>query len=230
MNNLVATLASLVYGRRHWRLRVRLGTRSPFAAACVVVALFAHATTASAAELQVGDEAPAFTLESTAGGTYSLSGRPVVLAWFPKAFTQGCTIECKSLAENGYLIREFDVDYFMVSTDPIADNADFAAENNADFPMLSDPTKQTAEAYGVLHERGFAKRHTFYIGADGVILAIDRAVNPATAAEDIAATLAQLDVPRQRSDETTPSEESASTSIEPEAELLAANGSARASS
>ena len=156
---------------------------------------------ASADPLQAGDKAPAFNLESTAGGTYALGERAVVLAWFPRAFTQGCTIECKSLAEKGHLIREFDVDYFMASTDPVEENARFAQANNADFPMLSDPTSATAEAYGVLHERGFAKRHTFYIGADGTILAIDRNVKPATAAEDIAAKLAELGLPRRAASE-----------------------------
>lgn len=146
------------------------------------------------AQLKVGDPAPPFTLESTDGGEYTLGDRAVVLAWFPRAYTRGCTIECKSIAKHGHLIRRFDVDYFMASVDPIEDNVGFAKENNADFPMLSDPTKETATAYGVLHERGFAKRHTFYIGADGTILAIDRDVEPATAAQDIAATLAELDV------------------------------------
>jgi len=121
-----------------------------------------------------------------------------VLAWFPKAFTRGCTIECKSLAENGHLIREFDVDYFMASVDPIEDNKGFAVENNADFPMLSDPGKETAKAYGVFNEDwGMARRHNVYIGADGTILAIDRDVKPATAAEDIAAKLAELGVARR---------------------------------
>ena len=163
-----------------------------------MLTIAALASLHAAAQPQVGDQAPAFDLQSTAGGTYQLGDKAVVLAWFPKAFTQGCTIECKSLAQNGHLIREFDVDYFMVSTDAVEDNASFAAANDADFPMLSDPTKATAKAYGVLHERGFAMRHTFYIGADGTILAIDRAVKPATAAEDIAAKLAELGVPRQQ--------------------------------
>ena len=166
--------------------------RLPLAA----LALAAIGATGQAADLKVGDQAPQFDLESTAGGRYQLGERAVVLAWFPRAFTKGCTIECKSLAENGHLIREFEVDYFMVSTDPVEENAKFAAANNADFPMLSDPSTETAQAYGVMHEAGFAKRHTFYIGADGTILAIDRAVKPATAAEDMAAKLAELDVPR----------------------------------
>ena len=152
---------------------------------------------AHAADLEVGDKAPAFDLPSTAGGSYRLGGRTVVLAWFPRAYTPGCTMQCKSLAKNGDLIRAFDVDYFMVSTDPLEDNAGFAAKYDADFAMLSDPTTETAKAYGVFHERGFAMRHTFYIAPDRTILAIDRKSNPNTAAEDIAATLAKLNVARR---------------------------------
>ena len=63
--------------------------------------------------------------------------------------------------------------------------------------MLSDPSKEVAKAFGVLNpDWGFPNRHTFYIGADGTILAIDRKVNPATSAEDIAARLAELEIPK----------------------------------
>jgi len=155
-----------------------------------------------AAELQVGDQAPDFKLEATDGKTYKLSDfkgkQAVVLAWFPKAFTQGCTIECKSLAEHGDLIKKYDVKYFMASVDPLEGekgNKAFAKEHNADFPLLSDPTKATAEAYGVLNQQmGFANRWTFYIGKDGRIMAIDKMVKPATSAEDMAAKLGELKV------------------------------------
>lgn len=63
-----------------------------------------------------------------------------------------------------------------------------------DFNAISDPDKSTAAAYGVLHERGFALRHTFYIDLNGKIIAVDRKVKPATSAEDMAAKLAELGV------------------------------------
>ncbi len=152
-----------------------------------------------AADLAVGDPAPPFSLEGTDGRTHALADfkgkQTVVLAWYPKAYTSGCTIECKSLAEHGDLIRHYDVTYFMASVDPIDKNKGFATQQNADFPLLSDPTKSIARAYGVLNALGVANRTTFVIGTDGNILAIDRHVNPATAAQDIAATLGNINVP-----------------------------------
>ena len=154
-----------------------------------------------APELKVGDQAPDFSLQASDGKTYKLSDfkgkQAVVLAWFPKAFTQGCTIECKSLAEHGDMIKKYNVKYFMASVDPIEGeqgNKAFAAAHNADFPLLSDPDKKTAEAYGVLNGRPVASRWTFYIGKDGKIMAIEKKVNPPTSAEDMAAKLGELKV------------------------------------
>lgn len=165
----------------------------------VCFALGIAALPAAAAGLKVGDMAPDFTLPATDGKTYRLSSfrnrEAVVLAWFPKAYTSGCTIECKSLTENGHLIRKYRASYFMASVDPLEANTGFAAAQGADFPLLSDPTKATARAYGVLTGSGVASRHTFYIGADGRILAIDKNVRPATSAEDMAAMLGQLGIP-----------------------------------
>jgi thioredoxin-dependent peroxiredoxin len=163
-----------------------------------VLAFSTLAWISSAQALEVGDKAPNFMLEATDGQTYELSqfegDKTVVLAWYPKAFTSGCTIECKSLAENGHLIKRYDARYFMISVDPIETNIAFAAEHGADFPLLSDPTTQTASDYGVLNTRGVANRHTFYIGEDGTILKIDTGINPATSAEDMASTLGELNV------------------------------------
>ncbi len=166
--------------------------------AVATMMLLASAAGAQDAQLQVGDMAPDFTLQASDGETYKLvdfrDKQAVVIAWYPRAFTRGCTIECKSLAENGHLVREYEVTYFMASVDPLEENTAFAAEQNADFPLLSDPTKVTANAYGVLNQRGMANRWTFYIGKSGQILYIDKEVRPRTSAEDMAARLGKLGV------------------------------------
>jgi peroxiredoxin Q/BCP len=168
--------------------------------------------------LKVGDVAPDFSLPGTDGKTHKLSDyrgkAAVVVAWFPRAFTGGCTIECKSLADNGEKIRKYQVVYFMASTDTIEENTKFAKattvtlagrggaaptiveKKEADFPMLSDPGLAVARAYGVIDgQRTAASRWTFYIDKAGKIAAIDTAVRPASSAEDMIAKLDALKVP-----------------------------------
>lgn len=163
----------------------------------IVTALFSLPVIA----LEVGDKAPDFSLKGSDGNTHRLAeykGKSaVVIAWYPRAFTKGCTIECKSLAKNGHRIRQFNAAYFMASTDDIDENIRFAKQNGADFPLLSDPTGEVAKSYGVLIPMiNIARRITVYIGKDGKILKIDKDINPATSAEDIARNLAKLGVER----------------------------------
>lgn len=175
-----------------------------------LAAALAVGVKAQSTELKVGDTAPDFSLQASDGKTYKLSDfkgkKAVVVAWFPKAFTQGCTIECKSLAENGDKIRRYNVAYYMASVDPIEQNIKFAKatsvtlgervveKKEADFPMLSDATKEVAGKYGVLNERGLANRWTFYIDRNGRIAAIEKMVRPETSAEDMIAKLGELKV------------------------------------
>jgi len=163
---------------------------------CCLVSLIGFSATAT--EIKVGDTAPDFNLQATTGDFYQLSDfkgkKAVVLAWYPMANTRGCTIECKSLTEQGHLIRAYDVSYVMASVDPLDDNRDFAKKTGADFPMLSDPSKATAKAYDVLNLFRVASRVTFYISKEGKILKVDEDINPKTAAEDIANNLASLGV------------------------------------
>lgn len=86
--------------------------------------------------------------------------------------------------------------YFVASTDDAETNRKFAESLGLDYPILSDPGKETAKAYGVL-DSGYASRHTFYIGKDGRILYVDRKVSPSSAGDDVAKRLAELKVPRR---------------------------------
>jgi peroxiredoxin Q/BCP len=153
---------------------------------------------AQAQELKVGDKAPDFTLKGSDGKSYTLADfkgkKGVVLAWFPKADTRGCTAECKSFKENGETLRATNVAYFTISVDKPEDNVKFSEKYGFDFPILSDPEKTTAKAYGVLNAGGMANRWTFYIDKEGVVKEIDKKVTPAKAGEDVTAKIKSLGI------------------------------------
>ena len=153
---------------------------------------------AHAAPLKPGDEAPDFEMKGSDGKTYKLSDfkgkKAVVIAWYPKAFTPGCTKECKAMAEQGDEIRKYDVAYFTASVDDAEQNKKFAEELKVDYPILSDPTKKNAKAFGVLNDRGMANRWTFYIDKNGKIAHVDQKVATETHGTDIAAKLKELGV------------------------------------
>lgn len=87
---------------------------------------------------------------------------------------------------------------FAASCDSVETNTRFAESLSLTYPILSDPGGDVARAYGVLRFGVKApKRWTFYIGADGTILHVDRSVNAASAGEDVAARLDSLDIPKR---------------------------------
>ena len=86
-----------------------------------------------------------------------------------------------------------------MSVDPVETSREFARSLGVDYPLLSDPSKRVAQAYGVVDaDQPFASRWTFYIGADGRILYIDKQVSPETAGKAVAAKLGELGIARRR--------------------------------
>lgn len=167
-----------------------------------VVALIMFAPSAFADELKVGDKAPDFELQGTDGKVHKLSDyegkQAVVIAWFPKALTPGCTAECKSMRASGDALRKFEVAYFTASCDEPQLNKQFSDKLDLDFPILSDPAHKISDAFGVTGSgRAFPQRWTFYIGKDGKILAIDKQVKTANHGADIAARLKELGIPEK---------------------------------
>lgn len=150
--------------------------------------------------LESGDVAPDFVLRGSDGREYALRalrGRMVVIAWFPKAFTAGCTNECRSMGLNKGSLAGFDAHVFAASCDSVEDNRAFAESTGIGVPILSDPEKTVARAYGVLGPLGLPSRWTVYIGPEGRIATIDRAVHTGTHGLDIATTLEKLGVARR---------------------------------
>ena len=152
----------------------------------------------------MGDAAPDFSLPGSDGKTYRLSDyrgkQAVVLAWFPKAFTPGCTTECKIMAEHGAKLKKFDVAYFTASVDKPEKNKEFAKSVGADYPILSDPGGEVAREYGVTGVvQRWASRWTFYIGKDGKILVHRQGRPSRDAADDVAEKLKELGVAERKS-------------------------------
>lgn len=165
--------------------------------AATLVASVLHATAAPA----VGDMAPDFALTGSDGKVHKLSAlrgrQAVVLAWFPKANSAQCSAECKSLRENSAAIGRSGAAVFAISVDDAATNRRFAESLGLDFPVLSDASKETAKAYGVLNAaNGLAQRWTFYVGKDGKIRQIDQAVQPSTHGETVAQQAQKLGLGR----------------------------------
>jgi peroxiredoxin Q/BCP len=154
----------------------------------------------AAQELKVGDKAPDFTLKGSDGKTHHLADyqgkKAVVLAWFPKAFTGGCTAQCKSYGADAGELKSMNVVYYTISVDDAETNTKFAeATGSKDYAILADPDKKVAKVYGVLRDPGgLANRWTFYIDKDGVIREIDKSVRTAQAAPDTVAKLKALGI------------------------------------
>lgn len=152
----------------------------------------------SSSELKVGQSAPNFELPGSDGQSYRLDQfrgkQAVVLAWFPKAHTGVCRAECKSLRDSAAALQKFDVAVFAASCDKVESNRKFAEDLQIAYPILSDPTGQTARAYGVLKGLPWPARHTIYVSKDGNVLLVDRNIRAASAGQDMLKHLEELGV------------------------------------
>ena len=153
--------------------------------------------------IDVGEEAPAFTLRDQHGETVSLAdfeGRTVVLYFYPRADTPGCTTEACGFRDAWDAYEERQVAVLGVSDDPVDDIADFAEKYDLPFTLLSDPDGEVAAAYDSYGEKNmFGRtfdgvfRNTYVIGPDGRVAATYEGVDPEGHAEEILAGVGDID-------------------------------------
>jgi len=141
--------------------------------------------------LAVGTDAPAFTTKDTNGNTVSLSdfaGKTVVLYFYPKDDTPGCTKQACSFrdAQSEYISKGIVV--LGVSADDEAGHQAFTQKYNLNFPLLADTNKSIITAYDV-DGGGYAKRVTYIIDGNGKIIDVDASVNTSTHASDVLAKI-----------------------------------------
>ena len=105
--------------------------------------------------------------------------------------------EFKVEASPGSGLDKYDVAYFTASCDEPETNRKYAEALKLDYAILSDPDKKTAKAYGVLSDRGYASRWTYFIGKDGKVLFIDKNVDARAHVPQIVAKLKELGVPKR---------------------------------
>ncbi len=150
---------------------------------------------ASSELLTAGTKAPTFALQDQSGALKTLedaAGKAVVLYFYPKDATPGCTVEARGFRDSYDVLSGAGATVYGVSTDSVASHASFAEDENLPFSLLSDEGGKLAAAYGVSVKMGFTSRVTFLIGADGVIKKVYPNVTPSSHADEILADLKAL--------------------------------------
>ena len=161
--------------------------------------LLTFAVSAPAAELvAVGHPAPEFELPDQAGQLHSLEDyrdQWVVLYFYPKNGTPGCTTEACEFRDNIFAFREMNAQILGVSMDDIESHQRFAEKHGLPFPLLADTDGDAAEAYGVKTRMlgiRVAKRQTFVISPDGTLAKHYEKVDPDSHSEQVLADLKAL--------------------------------------
>jgi peroxiredoxin Q/BCP len=149
--------------------------------------------------VEVGDPAPSFALPSDTGETVSLEslrGQPVVLYFYPRDDTPGCTTQACGIRDAWDEFERSGAVVLGVSPDSPKKHAKFREKYGLPFTLLADEDHSVSEKYGVWVEKSFAgkkymgvERSTFVIGADGTLTRVMRRVKPDTHADDVLAAL-----------------------------------------
>ena len=152
--------------------------------------------------VQPGDPAPAFAAPDQSGSVISLAalkGKVIVLYFYPKDDTPGCTREACAFRDEFAAFQRRGAVVLGVSTDPVKAHKKFAEKFNLPFPLLADEKKEIVTAYGVWGEKTFmgrkymgTNRVTFLIGPDGRIRQIWPKVKPEEHAAEVLAAISQL--------------------------------------
>lgn len=174
----------------NWRTRVRAGVAS------AVAALVAACSGTNPQAVREGEMAPAFALSADDGSTVRLAdfrGRsPVVLYFYPKDQTPGCTKQACGFRDAMAEYTRRGVVVLGISVDSVESHAEFKRKENLNFPLLSDISKEVSRSYGVLNNLGFSSRVTFLVAKDGRVARIFRDFDPALNATEVLSAVDSL--------------------------------------
>ncbi len=143
----------------------------------------------------VGETAPAVQATAHTGELVKLSqfkGRPVVLYFYPKDDSPGCTIEAKGLRDSQFALKKYNAVVLGVSADDDVSHRAFASKYSLTFRLLPDPKHKIAKAYGVPVKNGRDMRYTFIIDKDGKIAKVMPNVDPRENAKQVLDELGKL--------------------------------------
>jgi thioredoxin-dependent peroxiredoxin len=175
----------------------RLPTRWLAGMALVAGAFAARSVAAKGSLPEVGHPAPDFTLDTQDGKPVSLRdfrGRWVVLYFYPKDFTPGCTIEAREFREAAPKFAAKNAVVLGVSVQSPTTHKKFCAKEALGFDLLSDKSREVSAAYGSILNLGIIRlstRHTFLINPDGVIAKEFLKVKPGSHAQEVLSALAE---------------------------------------
>jgi peroxiredoxin Q/BCP len=175
-------------------MKLKIAIAALFLTAFAVTSFMVFAASAPA----VGTAAPEFTLNSQEGTPVSLKdyhGKWVVLYFYPKDFTSGCTVEAHNFQRDLAQYEQKGVTILGVSVDSADSHKQFCTKEGLNFKLLGDTDHKVSDAYGSLTNMGvvkYAARHTFIISPEGKVAKVYTDVNPNKHSEEVLAALTEL--------------------------------------